>query len=450
MTRFWQPYLFARRMCAVFVAGVAFSALQNAGAQAVSVLPKGYNYDEARVAPYTMLDPLRFADGKPVTRGDWPRRRAEIVALFEKNVYGKVPEDALKVPVRAHLDEEDDHALGGLAVREQVTLDLTADGKNGPQEHLLLYLPARVRGRVPVILGLNFNGNQAVADDAGILLNPVWSHPVPRGEMPRLVVPDAATRGHEASEWQVKMILARGYGLATVYYGDIEPDFKGPDFKEREKLGIRARFAPATWGALSAWAWGLSRAMDYLETNRRVDARHVAVMGHSRLGKAGDWAAALDTRFAAVLSNESGKAGESLLRRSFGENTEHLWRSFPYWFGPGFAQWVGHDQEIPADGNLLLALLAPRPVCVGSAAGDLFSDPRGEFLSAKSASRVYALLGRPGLDVDAMPGVNQGTDPKRFVAYHIRSGGHDVTAFDWTQYLDFLDAHFGRREGTKR
>jgi hypothetical protein len=174
-----------------------------------------------------------------------------------------------------------------------------------------------------------------------------------------------------------------------------------------------------------------------------VDAAHIAVTGHSRLGKAADWAAALDPRFAALLSTESGKGGQSLIRRTFGENVDHLDHSFPYWFCANYAHWVGRDTEIPADGNLLLSLVAPRPLYVASAAGDQWSDPRGEFLSALSASRVYHLLGKPGLRNRKMPAVDRPTDPRRFVAYHIRDGIHDVTAYDWEQYLNFLDAHFG-------
>jgi hypothetical protein len=411
--------------------------------------PAGYNNHEAAVAPYKLADPLTFLGGSPVSRKDWPRRRAEIVNLFEENVFGRVPEAAMHVPLRAHLDEENDQALDGLAIRKQITLYFSAQGDSGPKEHVLLYLPAHRRGLVPVILGLNFQGNHTVADDPGILLNPVWIAAPAPGGAPRLVSPDPSTRGKSAQQWQAQMILARGYGLATLYYGDIEPDFKGAS-----ALGIRPLFYapgqtephPDDWGALAVWAWGLSRALDYLVTDPAVDAAHIAVTGHSRLGKAADWATALDPRFAALLSTESGKGGQSLTRRTFGENVAHLDHSFPYWFCANYARWVGRDTEIPADGNLLLALIAPRPLYVASAAGDQWSDPRGEFLSALSASRVYHLLGKPGLRSANMPAVDQPTDPRRVVAYHVRSGIHDVTAYDWQQYLNFLDAHFGEEK----
>ena len=220
------------------------------------------------------------------------------------------------------------------------------------------------------------------------------------------------------------------------------------------QLGIRPTFFAAgqiapkadDWGAIGVWAWGLSRALDYLETDPLVDGSRVAVTGHSRFGKATDWAAAQDSRFAAVLSTESGKGGQSLSRRVYGENVKHLQHSFLYWFCENYAQWVGRDTEIPTDGNLLLSLIAPRPVYVASADGDQWSDPKGEFLSAASASRVYALLGKPGISFTQIPAVDAPTDPTRFVVYHDRTGKHDVTAYDWDQYLNFLDADFRRQK----
>lgn len=407
--------------------------------------PAGYNNDETAVKPYTALDPLVFADGTPVTAKLWPRRRAEIIGLFEQNVFGRTPAKAIGLPVRAHLDEQDEHALGGKAIRKQITLYFSDKGEDGPREHLLLYLPAANKGKCPVVLGISFEGNQTIVNDPGIRLNPTWTRPPKPQEAPRLEIPAEATRGAQTQQWQVEKILARGYGIATFYYGDLDPDYKNSI-----ALGVRPFFykagqtAPARddWGAIGVWAWGLSRALDYLETDPAVDAKRVAVTGHSRLGKTTDWAAAQDTRFAAVLSNESGKGGQSLTRRVYGETVEHLQHSFPYWFSENYEKWVGKDTEIPADGNLLLSLIAPRPLYVASAEEDQWSDPRGEFLSALSASRVYAVLGKAGVSATTMPGADQPTDPTRFIAYHMRTGKHDVTAYDWDQYLNFLDAHF--------
>jgi hypothetical protein len=403
----------------------------------------GYNYDEAKIPPYTMLDPLVMRDGTAVTTaGQWGTRRKEIVGLFEENVFGKTPANA-KVPLRAKVIETDAHALGGLAVRKQVDLYFTDKGDVGPKMRLLVYLPAHAKGPVPVVLGLNFGGNHTVIDDAAIQPTMVWMKSKTE-QKPERVVPDEKTRGSQMKEWQVRMVLERGYGLATAYYGDLEADFKDADASSVRRL-FQTQFAPDDWGALGAWAWGLSRAVDYLVTDKGVDAKRIAVTGHSRLGKAADWAAAQDTRIAVLLSTESGKAGQSLERRGIGESVYHLEHSFPYWFCGNYAQWVGKDQEIPADGNLMVSLMAPRPVYVASAVGDEWSDPKGEFLSAVSASRVYVLLGHKGLAVTEMPAVDVTVHARgRDVGYHVRSGVHDVTAFDWEQYLAFLDEHFGR------
>jgi len=449
-----QQYRRPCALCGEFMRGIFMTVTVLAAASGIQTgeawsqsFPAGYNQDEAAVAPYTPLDPLTFVDGQLVSKADWPKRRAEIVSLFEENVFGRTPAAAQHLPLRAHIDEQDNHALDGLAIRKQITLYFSARLEDGPKEHLLLYLPAHHRGRTAVILGLNFLGNHTVLDDPAIRLNPVWNRPQKSTEPPLLAVPDKSTRASQSEESQVKKILARGYGLATVYYGDIDPDFK-----DSIQLGIRPVFyapgqiapAPGDWGAIGVWAWGLSRALDYLVTDPLVAPDHIAVTGHSRLGKTADWAAAQDTRFAAVLSTESGKGGQSLSRRIFGETVAHLEHSFPYWFCTNYARWVGHDTQIPADGNLLLSLIAPRPLYVASAEGDHWSDPRGEFLSAASASDVYRLLGNSGIDTKEMPAVNHPTDSTRFVAYHLRSGVHDVTAYDWEQYLNFLDAHFGK------
>ena len=371
-------------------------------------------------------------------------RRAEIIQMFEHNIFGRTPAAAQRLPLRMHLDEQDDHALEGRAIRKQITLFFSPQLDGGPQEHLLLYLPAHHTGRIPVVLGLNFLGNHTVLADPAIRLNPTWTRPAKSRDMPHLEVPDETARGSQIQQWQVEKILARGYGFATIYYGDLDPDYK-----DAMQLGIRPAFydhgqtapRPDDWGALAVWAWGLSRAVDYLVTDPLVDPARIAFTGHSRLGKAADWAVALDPRIATLLSTESGKGGQSLSRRVYGETIAHLQHSFPYWFCENYARWVDHDTEIPADGNLLLSLIAPRPVYVASAAGDQWSDPRGEFLSAVSASRVYALLGKPGIAISTMPPVDTPTAPARFVAYHVRTGKHDVTAYDWDRFLDFLDAH---------
>jgi len=273
------------------------------------------NYDETKVPPYTLPDPLTMRGGQPVTDAKtWTtRRRPEILALYETEVYGRGPARPAKPNYEVVSVEK--QALSGKAVRKLVTLYF--GDKAAPRMNLLMYLPAGVKKSTPVFLGLSFNGIHAIANDPGVPLAEQWVRdPATRTMVKRTA--EASTRGSEAQRWQVEKILDAGYGLAVAYYGDVEPDFDGG-----MKHGVRPLFfnagqtAPATdeWAAIAAWAWSMRCAMDYLERDRDVDAKHVAVMGHSRLGKAALWAGAQDTRFSVVISNESGEGGAAISRR---------------------------------------------------------------------------------------------------------------------------------------
>lgn len=394
------------------------------------------NYDESKVPAYELPNPLICSDGTAVSNAEtWlQKRRPELLALFAECVFGTMPGP---LPNTRFAITEEGTALAGKAIRRQVSVYFS--GEDEPRMDLLIYLPHSANGRVPLFLGLNFSGNHTVHTDPAIHLSTRWMREG-KGIVDHRATQDA--RGGAQSRWALEEIIARGYGLATAYCGDLDPDYD-----DGYQNGIHPLFykpgqhqpADDEWGAIGAWAWGLSRCMDYFETDDAIDSQRVAVMGHSRLGKTALWAGACDERFALVISNESGCGGAALSRRRYGETIERINNTFPHWFCNNFRRYNGDEDALPIDQHQLVALAAPRPVYIASAVEDRWSDPHGEFLGALHADPVYRLLCNEGLPTATMPPLDQASIGR--IGYHVRSGGHDVTDFDWQQYLRFADLH---------
>jgi hypothetical protein len=419
--------MYAMAVVLVLAAGVAGTQPQD----------RGINLDESKVPPYKLPNVLVCVDGtKVATPKIWrEKRRPELLALFTENMYGKSPERPAEV--KFEVTSVDAHALKDVATRKEITVWLNGQ-KDGPQLHILLYVPNASKKPVPAFVGVDFEGNHTVWADPGITIFPEWRWDA-KAKTESLVVPDEKTRGNSAGRWAVDRILARGFALAVISRADIEPDY--PD---GWKHGIRGyylkqsgkrEFAADDWGAIAAWAWGTSRTLDYLEKDKDVDAKRVVVMGHSRLGKAALWAGASDERFAAVISNESGEGGAAIARRWYGETTAVINDHFPHWFCGNFKKYSNHEDAMPTDQHELLALIAPRLLYVASAEEDQWSDPTGEFEAVKKADPVWRLLGGEGLNPEDAPMLNHPVGA--MLRYHIRPGKHDVTDYDWQQYLEW-------------
>ena len=363
------------------------------------------------------------------SRKAWEKiHRPAIYNFFLTEVFGRQPEKVAKASYQTIAT--DPSALGGKAIRNEVAISF--EGMDSPML-VLMYIPHSSKP-VPAFVGVNFKGNHQITTDPAITI----SKNAPKGK-------DLGTdpeRGAAVSRWPLEMIVEAGYAVVTVYRGDIDPDFDdGFNNGVHQIYNLKQKPASDEWGTISAWAWGLSRVMDYIESDKLFDKKRVAVIGHSRLGKTALWAAATDKRFAMAISNNSGEGGAALSSRRHGELISDLNKRFPHWFCDNYNKYSDKEHDLFIDHHGLIALVAPRPVYVASATLDDWADPEGEYLAAKYASPVWTLYGKQGLKSETWPKPEK-PDNSGHVAYHLRTGKHDITSYDWAQYINFANQHF--------
>ncbi len=405
----------------------------------IETVPWKANYDEAQVPGYTLPEVLRCSDGSLVRSAEeWTRkRRPELLQLFKDVMYGELP--PLPDRVRYELLSEKKDARGGKAVRREVRIHF--EMKDGRSHHadLLYYFPAKADGPVPVFVGLTFHGNQVVTDEPDIGITgtagDIEGRPIDR------------THGAQTRRFPIDLLLERGYALAVASYHDIFPDrLDGwKDSIYRLFFSGEQLQRPAGYSSIGAWAWGISRLLDHLETVPEIDTSRAAVFGHSRLGKTALWAGVTDERFKVVCVNDSGCGGAALSRRLFGETLFSMFKFFNigrYWFTDKIEPLAEHPEKLPVDQHELIALTAPRAVAVHSASEDLWADPKGEYLSAWNAGPVFRLFGKTplGSEVPPKPEHPVGTD----VSYYCRTGKHEMLQSDWEHYLSISDRVFGK------
>jgi hypothetical protein len=386
------------------------------------------NYDESKVGNFQLPDPLMKENGQKIrSKKEWEKYRTHWIDVFQKTMYGKMPKNTLTQSSKLISSSV---IMDGRAI--QYVWNLSFEGK---YDITVLGILPNTNKKVPVFLGLNFCGNQTTSDHPSIPISDkyVICNNSPEFKEHRA---EAASRGSWVHRWPYEQMIEESIGSITVACGDFEED-KPDGYKNgirtilQQELGI----LPEEWSAIGAWSWGLSRVMDFLETVPSIDAKKVILHGHSRLGKTALWAGANDQRFAAVISNESGEGGAALSRRNYGENLWRITNNFPHWFLDSYKQFAYRENELPIDQHILLSLIAPRPLYVASAEGDQWSDPKGEFLGAQNTESVYNLYNVKGLGSLGFPPLN--TPLGDHVRYHIRTGKHDMNAYDWKQYIRF-------------
>ena len=382
---------------------------------------KDVQYDESKLPPYDLPPLLTTSSGQSVeTPEAWmEQRRPEILSLFANLIYGRVPAPAKPIEVSYEVVLEDKGFMDGMATRKDVKIH-RENTKGRMSMHFLVFVPNNAQKPVPAFFKHSFNNTQSDDFDAS-------------GSRP----------GFLKNGWPLGELFERGYGFCAVYQQDLVRHNEVEFLHSIHKLFYpEGQSFPKSheWGVLSACAWGASRAMDYLETDPAIDHSRIAIMGHSKMGKATLWTAAQDERFALAISAQSGCAGAALWRRKSGETLKKMVTRFPYWLCRNAWKFVEQEDDLPVDQHMLLACIAPRPVYVHSSTDDTWADSRGEYLSAYHASEVYQLLGKKALESSKLPEVGKPII-KSHVGYHIREGGHSIEMYDWQRFMDFADYH---------
>jgi dienelactone hydrolase len=384
-------------------------------------------------------DPLVMLNGdKVTTKAEWnDKRRPELKALFEHYMYGKVPRT---LRVEGKVVHEDDRAFHGKATLQEIAVSPT--GPDWPAIHVLLVIPNKRKAPAPAFVGMNFTGNHSLVKDPGLLLPTSWMYPGRKGVKDNRATEEG--RGTEIDTWALEQSIDRGYAVATFYNGDVDPDRKeerGKLYKKVVGLPRRDEQEGEKTATIMFWAWGISRVVDYLATRPEIDAKKIAVVGHSRLGKTALLAAAFDERIALAIPHQAGCGGTGPSRSANpkAESVERINTSFPHWFCDNFKAFNKSVEKLPFDQHCLVALCAPRPVLFTNAVGDQWANPPGQFDVLKAADPVYRLLGAGGLEAKEMPAENKLIDST--LGYYLRPGKHSMTKDDWKVFLDFADKH---------
>jgi pimeloyl-ACP methyl ester carboxylesterase len=381
---------------------------------------------------------VSFAGQRVTTREGWQTQRApELRRFFQHYEYGFFPAPA---KVAAKIEREDKAALGGRATLRKITLTLSRP--EGARIHLLLVVPNGRTKPAPVFLGLNIKGNQALLADPLIAVPPGWKE---KGETVE------QSRGSEVDKWALDQFIARGYAVASFWNGDVVPDDKdaAEEMLRKWRPAGHEERGPSDTATIAAWAWCLHRALDYLVTDPALDAKRIAVVGHSRNGKTALLAAAFDERIALVIPSQAGCGGTAPCRvagelsaegpngRSVVETVRRINTSFPHWFCGNFKSFNEQPARLPFDQHELIALCAPRPVLLSCATEDLWANPTGQFEMLRAADPVYQLVAGDGLGSAEMPEVSK-LLPSR-LGYFIRPGKHSMAREDWAVWLDYAD-----------